>query len=203
MVEGKTYNVQVTDDWFEDSFWTGLEIVDGLVKQGQYTKAINACNAGLKSNNLPEHYRILLNYSKARVKYALKDFRGALIEISHFTNYSLTKSPSKITDPNYILTNEILQYIYDPFVLSVQINFMLKNDFEVIKMVQILLKLKTKKEIDQRLKPEQIERNGYLYFYRGFAKFHLKEKENACLDLSKAGDLGVPDAYKYIQQLCN
>ena len=41
------------------------------------------------------------------------------------------------------------------------------------------------------------------YYNRGLAKISNKQKESGCLDLSKAGELGYPDAYEAIQDLCN
>lgn len=45
---------------------------------------------------------------------------------------------------------------------------------------------------------------GQAYFYRSQYYFeHLNNKEKACLDLSKAGELGVDYAYDLIKQICN
>lgn len=44
---------------------------------------------------------------------------------------------------------------------------------------------------------------SYYYFYRGLSKLLLNEKDNGCLDLSKAGELGYYEAYDTIKELCN
>ena len=41
------------------------------------------------------------------------------------------------------------------------------------------------------------------YMARGIAKIHLNQKESGCLDLSKAGELGMSDAYEEIKRSCN
>lgn len=41
------------------------------------------------------------------------------------------------------------------------------------------------------------------YFVRGVSFLALGEKESGCKDLSKAGELGHPDAYSVIQEFCN
>ncbi len=41
-----------------------------------------------------------------------------------------------------------------------------------------------------------------VYYFRGLVKIELKIKGEACLDLSKAGEMGVSDAYKVIQEKC-
>ena len=46
---------------------------------------------------------------------------------------------------------------------------------------------------------------GYadLYYWRGKAELKLDQKDNGCLDLSKAGELGLSKAYDAIKHLCN
>ena len=45
--------------------------------------------------------------------------------------------------------------------------------------------------------------NAVAYYNRGLAKIHLGQKDNGCLDLSKAGELGHAKAYEHIKDLCN
>lgn len=40
------------------------------------------------------------------------------------------------------------------------------------------------------------------YFWRGMCRIELGQKDNGCLDLSKAGELGYSYAYDYIKQYC-
>lgn len=44
---------------------------------------------------------------------------------------------------------------------------------------------------------------GAAYYNRGISKLLLRQKDNGCLDLSKAGELGVSDAYDSIRKFCN
>lgn len=41
------------------------------------------------------------------------------------------------------------------------------------------------------------------FFYRGNANRYLGQKENACLDYSKAGEFGQEEAYEMIKKYCN
>ena len=41
------------------------------------------------------------------------------------------------------------------------------------------------------------------YYNRGLAKYALSNIDGACLDWSKAGELGYGDAYEYIKKYCN
>ncbi len=45
--------------------------------------------------------------------------------------------------------------------------------------------------------------NAVAYYNRGLAKIHLGQKDNGCLDLSKAGELGHAKAYEVIKEYCN
>ena len=43
---------------------------------------------------------------------------------------------------------------------------------------------------------------GDAYFNRGLVLIYLKDKEKGCIDLSRAGELGVRDAYGVIKKYC-
>lgn len=43
---------------------------------------------------------------------------------------------------------------------------------------------------------------GDAYLNRGLVQIYLKEKEKGCMDLSRAGELGVSDAYGIIKRFC-
>ena len=43
---------------------------------------------------------------------------------------------------------------------------------------------------------------GDAYFNRGLVLIYLKDKEKGCIDLSRAGELGVSDAYGVIKKYC-
>lgn len=49
----------------------------------------------------------------------------------------------------------------------------------------------------------QIEKSSKAYFARGICNNFLGLKENGCLDLSKAGELGHEEAYEAIKEYCN
>ena len=42
-----------------------------------------------------------------------------------------------------------------------------------------------------------------MYYNRAISKLKLKQKEGACLDLSKSGELGDDKAYEMIKKYCN
>jgi hypothetical protein len=43
----------------------------------------------------------------------------------------------------------------------------------------------------------------FAYYNRGSAKYNLNQKNSACLDWSKAGELGFSEAYDAIQRSCD
>jgi lipoprotein NlpI len=43
---------------------------------------------------------------------------------------------------------------------------------------------------------------GDAYFNRGLVLIYLKDKEKGCIDLSRAGELGVEEAYGVIKKYC-
>ena len=43
---------------------------------------------------------------------------------------------------------------------------------------------------------------GDAYFNRGLVLIYLKDREKACIDLSRSGELGVSDAYGVIKKYC-
>jgi len=43
---------------------------------------------------------------------------------------------------------------------------------------------------------------GDAYFNRGLVLIYLKDKEKGCIDLSRAGELGIGDAYNVISRYC-
>jgi hypothetical protein len=43
---------------------------------------------------------------------------------------------------------------------------------------------------------------GEAYFNRGLVLIYLKDKEKGCIDMSRAGELGIGDAYNVISRYC-
>jgi hypothetical protein len=43
----------------------------------------------------------------------------------------------------------------------------------------------------------------YYRYYRGLARIALGQKDDGCLDLSKAGEFGYEDAYEMIKTYCH
>ena len=44
---------------------------------------------------------------------------------------------------------------------------------------------------------------GEAHFNRGLVLIYLKDREKGCIDLSRAGELGIADAYSVISKYCD
>ena len=53
------------------------------------------------------------------------------------------------------------------------------------------------------MKTELNPKDADAYLNRGIDKLILGQKDSGCLDLSKAGELGIEGAYETIRELCN
>jgi tetratricopeptide (TPR) repeat protein len=116
----------------------------------------------------------LNNYSgKGRLKFKLEDYRGAIYEF----NKAIIDFPHA-SDYEY----------------RADAKFSLKDYLGAITdYSQALLEYKDFPNIDV----------SYIYFNRGLAKLNLKQTNSGCLDLSKAGELGVKEVYDIIKENCN
>ena len=57
--------------------------------------------------------------------------------------------------------------------------------------------------VEYNIAIKKFDGNAEAYYNRGLSKLYLADKEGACLDFSKAGELGLADAYKLIRENCN
>lgn len=196
-------NMANPNDWNNEEFWGNFQILEMAISSEQYTDVIKWSNAGLKSPNLKYSYKMLFYYSKGIVKFQLKDYTGSLSDMKKYTDYALIKF--KLFDGKYILNEDLNleKYTYWPFVFLTQCYLVLNKNTEAIENTNSLLSLKTKKEIENKVSPNTISRNGDIYFMRAYAYIQSKNFTKACSDLSIAGDLGINKAYETIQKYCN
>lgn len=50
-----------------------------------------------------------------------------------------------------------------------------------------------------KIRPEE----SSVYYNRGISRLRLNRLDSGCLDLSRAGELGIMDAYEAIREYCN
>ena len=169
--------------------------------QKDYNGAILIYNEGIKL--YPNYSEFYLRRSFA--KEEIEDYQGALEDlakadkINNLNNYS-GKGRLKIKLEDYRgAISEFDKAIIDFPTASGYENrgdakFELKDYQEAINdYSKAILEYKKYPETDV----------SHIYFNRGLAKLKLKQTNNGCLDLSKAGELGVKKAYDLIKKYCN
>lgn len=109
---------------------------------------------------------------RGKCKMELFDARGAIIDYN--------KGIEKLGKNN--------DYIVDLYFDRGYANFSLKNYESAIDDF----------DEDIKLDPSRVES----FFNRGSSKFQLDDKDGACLDWSKAGELGSAKAYQMIKKYC-
>jgi len=111
-------------------------------------------------------------FLRAEAKKNLKDFRGSLLDF----NKALSIKPSNDTT---------MAVVYlDRGMVKLNLNDLIGGESDFTKAIAI--------------KSHYAE----AYFNRGIARLMLKKKSAGCMDLSKAGELGLSRAYEIIQEEC-
>ncbi len=154
-------------------FYYGAVLKDAL---GYYESSIYDYTQSINSNtdfNLKK-YRII--GERGSVKLKVKDYYGAILDLSVVID-SLENTIS--------FEKEFLQYYLvdrgKAYALMNNIDYALKDFNNVI---------------------YRFPDCGYCYFSRGITYIKSREKEKACLDFSKAGELGIVEAYRLINKYC-
>lgn len=112
-------------------------------------------------------------YLRAEAKNKLKDFRGAILD---FDNALLFR-------PNDIDISLAIVYLDRGFA-------------------KVNIKDLIGAEEDFTLSISNNPKYGEAFINRGIVRIMLLKKEEACFDFSKAGELGISEVYKLIQENC-
>ena len=158
-------------------------------------------------------------FSRAKSKIELKDYRGAILDLSK-TIENINRYPESY---NRMLTiSEFKGYAYHNRGIS---KIKLKNYREAIldfeKSINLLRSyvvnyfeladakeeledykgaLKVYDSIVSKFRKASIR--AIVYYKRAFLKYKMMDINSACLDWSRAGELGIDDAYEQIQRNC-
>ena len=145
---------------------------------------------------------------RATAKYLLRDYRGAILDLNkeialgpkYYGQYSL-RADCKLALRQY--KDAINDY-------SIAIEIAKKDQYSVLSFAfeeRGYAKSQFKDYLgaiaDYTEAISYDPGNSQAYFYRGWAKLSLGKKDDGCLDLSKAGELGYSEAYNYIRKYCN
>lgn len=180
-----------------------------------YTKAIEL-NAFPEIKDLePRDYLVLSYFYRGLAKEKIGDIAGevadltksiALNEVSKAHINMITETKAELYKERGFAKYQLGDYkgSISDFDVALQIkNYNPKLlyykglSYEELKNYKEALKCYQSAEFNFREKP------SYIYYHLGIVKLKLGQKDNACKDLSKAGELGEADAYKIIQKNCN
>lgn len=196
----------------------------------EYNKAILEYDKAIKQNNdEPYNYylRGVSNYKTNSYEKAITDLTKS-INLSEVTDYSSnwlhgprTKNVNGKIE-NMVRGGTFEHYYYHVFFYRAFSKFQLEdyygaiNDFkeytkydsendivyEYLGLCYMILE-KYEKSIKSLTKAIEINNNnGNAYFHRSRSYHSINSIEKCCLDLSKAGELGVKKAYEIIKKIC-
>jgi tetratricopeptide (TPR) repeat protein len=185
--------------------------------QNNYSQALYFYNITDPSYDDHEFYekRGFANYQMKKYFEALKDANSA-IELSDLVKK--TKSgweskfgeyDSRLNSWDYYFRAELKYQLGDIAGATMDIDKSISTDFMNYDAIRWRGILKyNKKDFNGALNDlEKVinsnQKDGLAYYYRGKIKIQKNEMDSACLDLSKAGELGVEEAYELIKQTCN
>jgi len=146
--------------------------------------------------------KYLIYYFRGVVKQFLKDYTGSISDLSRCLDldpkygrgyYDRGLSKFRLKD---------MRGAIDDITKSISIN----PDYELAYYWRASAKIELKDyagAITDGTKGIQIQpRYAGNYLVRGWARIQLKYKDSGCMDLSKAGELGLDGAYDLIKQCC-
>lgn len=152
---------------------------------GDYKGAMEDFNKAIEYDSTHWHVYI----SRGDLKLELGDYRGAL------NDYNTAVRISGIVDGD----NEPFIYSIFPFLLNRAFAKLKLGDFKgVIEDCN-----KSIENYPRNNKNLLSNWEALSYYYRGFAKYNLGNSNSACIDWSKAGELGYMEAYEAIKEYCN
>lgn len=167
-----------------------------------YTKAIESFN------DKNDGGLILVYHWRGSLKAALKDYRGAIQDLSKaieiapkfvLSYIKLAEIQIELKDYSGAILN--LSKLFDNYGTT---EFMDKYKAYILRSQAKFYNGDYRGTIsDINICIEYSPKEGILYYMRGFSELSIGNKESGCNDLSKAGELGFSDAYKIIKTFCN
>jgi tetratricopeptide (TPR) repeat protein len=128
---------------------------------------------------------------RALAKAGVEDYQGAISDCTKGINLENTSS-YKINESKYLLfySNIDLKFgSIDLFYIRGRSYYFIKNYNSAI--------------VDFNTVIKNNNEHAPAYLMRAYSKFNLNQKNSACLDLSKAGELGMTEVYDEIKKYCN
>ncbi|MCF8232722.1 MAG: tetratricopeptide repeat protein [Bacteroidales bacterium] len=173
-----------------------LYMLKGMLHQmlQNYSSAMSAYTMAVVNNK--DYYPAHLNRAVAiaRMKEDLKNARGELQDVSLGKNNRLSDNYENSIDYTPVLEDlnkalEINSGIPEIWYNKGNIHLQMKNFTEAVN--------------DYTRAIEKDPDFAEAYYNRGLTLIYLQDRNRGCLDMSKAGELGLKDAYKVIKRYCD
>lgn len=148
---------------------------------GQYDKAMEYFNKAINMNDNPIAY-----VGRGELKYKLGDYRGAIQDLDKGISKFNTLTEKEFSGRSY--------FLYPGYEFRGLSKQKLNNYKGAIEDFSKALEY-TKGYADSSI--------SKIHFSRAEAKFSIGDKNGACLDWSKSGELGNKSAYDFIRKYCN
>ncbi len=178
-----------SDPTWEMHFERG--VTQSLIKQ--YTNSVNTYSQAIERN--PTNPFLYLNRSTTRAE--MIDFISSID--NSYQRIAIDSDPA-----NRLHNNSKRTYSYDEAVADLNKTLKLFPDFAHAYYNRANLKALSgslPEAFDDYT--QAIERNPYLaeaYYNRGIVQIFMKDTRKGCLDLSKAGELGIAEAYEVLKR---
>lgn len=169
-----------------------------LFWQKKYLEAIEVLNDAIEvSTNNSVGYKLVSYYFRGLCKYNLDDNYGAISDFSKLIGQKNKYNSVFVCDWAFKYKNDYLKMegVTCPIVDREELysylaicKSRLKNYDGALKDIQVMLTNNIK--------------SGNAYYLRAQLNYNMKRYKSACIDASKAGELGINEAYEFISQYC-
>ena len=171
-----------------------------------YVKIADSYNAFNSLNKMND--KVLMRYQKAVIKAEMNDYYGSNEEYNQIiTNNIFLEEFDKATVINNIAYNNVKLKKFDIALEQVNKALLINDSHSFIwdTKGEIMYNLGKYSEcieaMSKAINSDNLSANSF--YFRGLSYLKIKEKEKACKDFSKSGELGNNEAYKLIKSNCN
>ncbi len=191
--------IQDFDGRIETNKSTENFLIRGALKMmvDDYNSALNDLDAALEEDSKNS----LAYFSRANTRLKMVEVIESLPDYSENLTISLNGGNTNSSTTNEVLTD--YNYILEDYENAVRN----EPDFPFVYFNEayVLCKLDRYEEALQKLNIaiEKQDNFAEAYFNRGLTKVYLDDIDGGALDLSKAGELGIENAYNIIKRYCN
>jgi tetratricopeptide (TPR) repeat protein len=182
-----------------------FELARNYEAKGEYEKAIfnySKCLDIDKNNTDALFLRALLKSSLNDRYGAINDY-DKIIELEKSATSTYYKMSTVYNNKAYSLIelkkfNEALPFVTKALEMDKTENYIWDTRGELYYNIG-----EYEKSINDMNEAIKIQKNGNSYYYRGLSYLKIGNKSKACSDLSKAGEMGISNAYIIIKEKCN